>query len=133
MIGIILINAAAEYIVFPLSFTSVSDLSAPSYYPPWTHCTLTQIPSGQSSCCFKPKVTVLKRHASVVCVCLCICCCISLYPQLLVQRSRLLVPPPTLLGTESKKTLTMPTSTYKGALSFRLHLLPHHHVPSPLA
>ena len=23
--------------------------------PPWTHCTLMQIPSGQSSCCCKPK------------------------------------------------------------------------------
>ena len=93
MIGFVVICNEAVYIVFPLSFTSLSDLSAPS--PPWTHCTLMQIPSGQSSCCFKPKVTVLKRHASVVCVCLRIYCCISLYPQLSAQRSRLLVPPPT--------------------------------------
>ena len=113
MIGIILINAAAEYIVFPLSFTSLSDLSAPSYYPPWTHCTLTQIPSGQSSCCCKPKVNMLKWHdRGPVCLC----------PH-----------PPTHLTwyRESEKTLTAPSRAYKGAPSFLLHLLLNHHVPSP--
>ena len=111
MIGIIFINAAAEYIVFPLSFTSLSDLSAPSYYPPWTHCTLTQIPSGQSSCCCKPK-SPCWSGAEVLFA------CAPTHPH-------------TLLGTKSKTTLTTPSRAYKGAPSFLLHLLLSHHVPSP--
>ena len=62
-----MICAAAVYIVFPLSFTSLLDLSAP--YPPWNHCTLTQISSGPSSCFCKQKVTMLKRCASVASLC----------------------------------------------------------------